>query len=194
MLMKKIMPRKQRGFTLTEAAIVLGIVGLILGAIWVAAAAVYNNMRVGTTTTQILQTISSIRSLYDQSNDLTGMTQVNLAAANAVPRDMLANTASGVLRDVWGTTYNDGVTGLIQAVTSNTEIQVKFTAVPQDACIALASRITGSGRDTGLKSVTMGTTTKYAATAGDFPITPGVAAAACASPTGIFTLIFRQRS
>ena len=38
--------QRRRGFTLTEIAIVLGIVGLILGAIWVAAAAVYNNLRV----------------------------------------------------------------------------------------------------------------------------------------------------
>ncbi len=35
---QKNIQRRNRGFTLTEMAIVLGVIGLILGAIWVAAA------------------------------------------------------------------------------------------------------------------------------------------------------------
>ncbi len=59
--------RKTRGFTLTEAAIVLGIVGLILGAIWVAAAAVYENMRTNRANEQILKVAQAVRSLYASS-------------------------------------------------------------------------------------------------------------------------------
>lgn len=35
----------QKGFNLIEAAIVLGIVGLVVGGIWVAATSVYANLR-----------------------------------------------------------------------------------------------------------------------------------------------------
>lgn len=37
--------RTLRGFNLIEAAIVLGVVGLVIGGIWVAAAAVQSNLR-----------------------------------------------------------------------------------------------------------------------------------------------------
>ena len=57
-----------RGFTLTEIAIVLGIIGLILGAIWVAAAAVYNNMRVATANTELLQITQAMRAMYATSS------------------------------------------------------------------------------------------------------------------------------
>ena len=53
-------PRK-KGFTLTEIAIVLGIIGLILGAIWVAAASVYQNQRIGHANTALLHTAQSVR-------------------------------------------------------------------------------------------------------------------------------------
>ena len=44
--MSKVVNRKsRRGFNLIEAAIVLGVVGLVIGGIWVAAAAVQQNLR-----------------------------------------------------------------------------------------------------------------------------------------------------
>jgi len=53
----------KKGFTLTEIAIVLGIIGLILGAIWVAAAAVYENTRVNRGVTEILAISSGLKAL-----------------------------------------------------------------------------------------------------------------------------------
>jgi prepilin-type N-terminal cleavage/methylation domain-containing protein len=55
---------ERRGFTLTELAIVLGIMGVILGAIWAAAAAVYQNNRVKTVVTETAQILEGYRSLY----------------------------------------------------------------------------------------------------------------------------------
>ena len=56
--------KEPKGFTLTELAIVLGIIGLILGAIWTAAAKVYQNQRVGKAVNEVLSVVGSVRAMY----------------------------------------------------------------------------------------------------------------------------------
>jgi len=155
MLKDRLMPRKLRGFTLTEAAIVLGIVGLILGAIWVAAAAVYNNMRVSTTNTQLLQMVSNIRSLYATQQSMeAAATQLTLATAGAIPRDMIDDPAApAVVRNVWN--------GVVLVAPANVNFagdafDVTLPNMPRQACTELLVRTTGSGRDSGLVSITTG--------------------------------------
>lgn len=163
MLVQKIMPRQLRGFTLTEAAIVLGIVGLILGAIWVAASAVYNNMRVTTTTTQILQMAQAIRSIHATQQTIPGLTTaagaVALAKAGAVPKDMLDNPLTPTtVTSIWNNTVT---------IESNSNLStddsflITYTSVPREACADLLVRLTGPGRDGGL--VSAGTTPVLAA-------------------------------
>lgn len=55
--------KSKNGFNLIEAAIVLGIVGLIVGGIWVAAATVRENMKVNLIVTGVSQTIDNVRRL-----------------------------------------------------------------------------------------------------------------------------------
>ena len=199
MLMERIMPRKLRGFTLTEAAIVLGIVGLILGAIWVAAAAVYNNLRVSTTSNQLLQIVQSVRSIHatQQTVDtnLAGQAgAVLIARAGGMPQDMVTRDAAGAVTsvtDVWGgavgidsATSNGGVAGDSFAVT--------FNAVPQGACTDLLVRNTGAGRDSGLIGAGAAIANNTA-----FPLTLTNALGSCgttgaAGNTVVFT--FRLRS
>jgi prepilin-type N-terminal cleavage/methylation domain-containing protein len=68
-----IMPGTQRlrtnkkGFTLTEIAIVLGIIGLILGAIWAAASSVYANLKANQAQQGILAAAQAVRSLFATS-------------------------------------------------------------------------------------------------------------------------------
>lgn len=54
---------RQRGFSLIEAAIVLAVVGLVLGGIWVAAAAMYENYKVNKTVEGIFSTARNIQNL-----------------------------------------------------------------------------------------------------------------------------------
>lgn len=54
---------KKRGFSLIEAAIVLAVVGLVLGGIWVAAAAMYENYKVNKTAEGILVTAKNLQNL-----------------------------------------------------------------------------------------------------------------------------------
>lgn len=186
MLMEKIMPRKLRGFTLTEAAIVLGIVGLILGAIWVAAAAVYNNLRVSTTSTQLLQMVQNIRSMHatQQTMDttLTGHAgAVTLAQAGAIPKDMLNDQQNPTqVRNVWGEQV--GITSFTVNAVAGAGFTVTLPGVPQGPCTDLLVRNTGAGRDSGLlEAGANGTNSTLAQTPGanGFPITVTTALGMC---------------
>ncbi len=182
MLVKKMMPRSMRGFTLTEAAIVLGIVGLILGAIWVAAAAVYNNLRVSTTSNQLLQMVQSIRSIHATQNTidtaLAGTAgAVLIARTGGMPKDMLDSpTNPTTVRNVWN--------GLVELASANSagvagdSFTITFPGVPQSACSDLLTRNTGAGRDTGLFSAGANGTL-YTQAAGNFPVSVTNAVGAC---------------
>ncbi len=171
--------RKTRGFTLTEAAIVLGIVGLILGAIWVAAAAVYENMRTNRANEQILKVAQAVRSLYassptmgiaspaDPSEDLTD----SLLAAGIFPSDMINGTT---VYNPWDTTGGTaGHTVHVMGTDSTPpRFAIRFNAVPKAACIRLVTANTGQQRDAGMYAVGTDAAAeiKKASVDGDFPV------------------------
>ena len=147
--------KKKRGFTLTEIAIVLGIIGLILGAIWVAAGAVYQNLRVSKAQTELLQITQAIRTLYATQTVVDTAAAVNLTssliAAKVFPSDAVLNATTvngpwgGSTMNIYSQTDPAGVTG--------DSFSVEFDNIPVSACIALATGATGSGRDQGLIGV-----------------------------------------
>ncbi len=59
----------QRGFNLVEAAIVLGIVGLVIGGIWVAASAINFRQSVSTLTSFVVQVAQSVKGYGPGSED-----------------------------------------------------------------------------------------------------------------------------
>jgi len=151
----------KRGFTLTEIAIVLGIVGLILGAIWVAAAAVYNNLRTSKGTTELLTVTQNVRALYATSglvdpNANMAVGNKNLAG-NALtyvqggmfPNDTLNNvnpTLATSATDPWGGTISIQSAQDVNGV-ANDSFYVVFDQVPQQACISMLTSNVGQGRD-----------------------------------------------
>jgi len=148
--------KKKRGFTLTEIAIVLGIIGLILGAIWVAAGAVYQNLRVSKAQTELLQITQAIRTLYATQTVVDTAAAVNLTssliAAKVFPSDAVLNATT--VNGPWGGSTINVISQQASATTvPGDSFSVEFDNIPQSACIALLTSATGSGRDQGLLGV-----------------------------------------
>ena len=149
-----------RGFTLTEIAIVLGIIGLILGAIWVAAAAVYNNMRVATANTELLQITQGLRAMYATSSTVDpganmpgNLTYVHSGVFPTNALNLGTPSASTSALNPWsGNIYIAASTFNI----ANDSFAVAFDAIPSQACITLLTSSTGQGRDPGMFGVTAG--------------------------------------
>jgi prepilin-type N-terminal cleavage/methylation domain-containing protein len=150
----------KRGFTLTEIAIVLGIIGLILGSIWVAAASVYQNLRVSKTQTLMLAAVQNIRSLYASGNTTgdtgtaTKLTQ-GLAAAGVFPSDAVTlSSGTYTISAPWSGSsvevFNSKQNG---STAAGDAFEISVLGIPQAACINLATSLTGSGKDPGLLMV-----------------------------------------
>jgi len=183
------MAQQEKGFTLTEIAIVLGIIGLILGAIWVAASGVYNNQKVGKANTEILTIAQGIRSLYSTSSttgDSAGASENGtFFAAGIFPNDM--GSSSTTLVDPWG----GSITVTTQTFsTAGDAFGIEFTSVSQAGCIGLLTQIGGQNHEPGLiyanataTASAKGATSWSTGTSLTLPITASGAAAACAAGT-----------
>lgn len=143
-----------RGFSLTELAVVLGLVGVVTGAIWVAASAVYRNARIKTASDQMGQIAQNVRALHALQTTIdAAVTQTQWIAHGVFPADMVVGTGgSATTLNRWG-----GVTRVDVANVNGTNgdgFIVSFGAVPQSDCIDFVVRNAGQSRDTGLVGVT----------------------------------------
>jgi prepilin-type N-terminal cleavage/methylation domain-containing protein len=184
--------RRTQGFTLTEIAIVLGIIGLILGAIWVAAASVYNAQRLNHANQATLQIAQGVRALYATSSSTGYATSFDMTSAlitaNAVPNDLVASGGTTLTGPFPG-----GATGII-ATSDGNGFVVVMSGVPKAACISVLSNVGGTARDPGLfnadavpsagPATTDATTTGTALTAAITPSGGGTTVSAAAATTG----------
>lgn len=142
--------KENKGFTLTEIAIVLGIIGVILGAIWVAASGVYANQRVNSANTAVMQIAQGVRALYSTSSNLgtTAVTNLTnpLITANAVPNSLVnGSDATAYLAGPLPGGYT-----VIEANGDGNGFVIAMTGASRSVCISLLTAIGGTGRDPGL--------------------------------------------
>ncbi|MDX1922132.1 MAG: hypothetical protein SFW65_03255 [Alphaproteobacteria bacterium] len=168
---------KQAGFNLIEAAIVLGIVGLIVGGIWAAAASAYENMRQQTASKNLLSFAQNVRGFYSNS----GATAIDTSVTNAitqglVPSDMRSGTTAAV--SPWATpvTINTG------AINGINVFGVLFSGLSRQTCINLILRNTNASNGSGL--IAVGGTATIPTTESTFPLTSAAATTLCATATG----------
>lgn len=182
--------RKKRGFNLIESAIVLGVVGLVIGGIWVAAAAVSEDRKVEEVVQGILSTVKNIQKNISISDGLAiGGGGVNITSSvismNAFPESWVQN---GQLKTPFnGSAYvHNFTTG-----GSDARFDLNIVNVPRAACIKLVVRITtlaykvqsqgiGVYKDT-LARINVG----GALITSVFPVSATAAAAACGSSSNV---------
>lgn len=147
--------RKTAGFSLTELAIVLAVVGVILAALWGAAGAIRQSQRVSQTIQQIIQICEGIRATYRLSaiikeTDSDSFTK-SLIGLRIVPKEMIVDASVPSLVSLWGGSFTIGLdtgTGLVFALV--------FQDVPKESCVELLTRVAGDVRDPGLQHFVVG--------------------------------------
>lgn len=179
----------RRGLNLIELAIVMAVVGLIIGGIYIAASSVYRNVRESTTSEDLLQVVQNVKSTYGAQGQIIAgaITATQAQAAGLVPADMIQIVAGAptFVNAFGGTVTLNGVAG------PPGQVQITFNGIPQSVCSDLAVKTTSVGvtgaANSGLESVTVGATLEPQA---NFPITPVTASGACTSPTGPIEFVY----
>lgn len=142
--------RRLCGLTLTEAAVVLGIVGLVLGAIWSAAGSVSRSQKSVRTTQQLAQLVQGIKTLTATTNSGLGLNPQVLMKAGVVPKEMYTDP-NGKIYDLWGGEVEiDASVTCPGSSVSNSCVRVVFNALPAEACADLLVRNAGPARDSSI--------------------------------------------
>ena len=143
------MLKTRAGFTLTEIAIVLAVVGAIVAAIWTAASVVSRNNQVNHAAQElhtIVQNVFSLQQTYFSAADrANGNLTTKFINAGAFPEEMLSPTVTNCIAGAlpvnvinpWGgclSIYNESLTGSI--------LRLSLYSVPEYACIALLLQMT----------------------------------------------------
>ena len=130
---------RKRGFNLIEIAIVLAVIGLVIGGIYMAASAISENNRQLTMKRQVIQIAQNVRSVYATQNKFTALTFQQVKALNLFPGD-LDQTMSQFI-----TPYNDLVS-LKVSTSSDQNFVISYGSLPTGSCIKVLVSLFGSGQ------------------------------------------------
>jgi len=141
--------RFNAGFNLIEATIVMGIVGIVMGGVFVAWSAINTNTRVRNAAEQATIIIQQIRSTYANRNDFgADISAVDFASAlfnsDLIPQQW---NVGGLIRNPFG-----GLTN-VTATNATSTFALDFTGVNRQECIQLVSKLQASSFDQGLTTI-----------------------------------------
>jgi hypothetical protein len=150
---------ERAGMNLLEVAIVLGILGLVLGSIWVAAGEFYSNSRIRSAGQQLVTIAQNVRGIFVEQGGVTGAAGSNINQAldqmKVFPLEMRKDiNPTGQVYNKWSGAVQvaaDDCTGAEGATTPQPCFGITFLNVPQDACIGLL--LQNSDPDLGLQRV-----------------------------------------
>lgn len=151
----------RRGLTLTEAAIVLAIAGIVLGSLWAAASAVYQRHQIKKATGQLQTIVSNMRALYGNRQTMQQGAFEDITAdavrLNVFPTDM--QLVVGIPQHAWGgmkveaqgncpAAYTRG-----RCDTGSFEVEFINAAGTRVPCAAFMASVVGALGDKGLIAV-----------------------------------------
>ena len=186
----------RKGFSLVEAAIVLGVVGLVVGGIWVSAAKFYEDYKVNKTVNDITLIVKKIQGLISIADDFAlGNLYVltnTVLQAGAFPKDWID-----------GSTVKNPFGGnvMIQNFSnpSNPRFDFRLYNVPTSACIQLISKVSalnsrdgvsGNYSSYGLGYIQVYNDSTQAWATSSFPVTPDQAESGCKTGLSGFFIVF----
>ena len=167
-------PAKQSGFTLTELAIVLGVIGIVLASIWSASAMVSKKMKVNHAIQELQTIVSNIRSIYvggshfSQTGSMTDIT-AGFMNAGVFPAEMIQPGQTYPLNPWGGRVVIYVIPNSPGA--DNTQFEIAYFNSLNFQCSALLSQTSGSGQDSGLLYVYDGTNGWQSAISGNLDVT-----------------------
>lgn len=134
------------GFNLIETAIVLGVVGLIIGGIWVAAAAVSENRKQTRALEQIIYYTDRIKNVFYGHTSTAGSYFVLWDVAGGInirrsawdtylPPDMYSTVSGNRPTSPWGGIVN------IFIYPAERYVSVSYENIPRGSCIKLGPKI-----------------------------------------------------
>lgn len=178
----------QTGFNLIEAAIVLAIIGLVIGTIWVAAAVVNDAQKIEETKKGVIMTANNMQNLISSADATTIGNSASLTnaaiAAQAFPANWI--TSSTTAKNPYGGSFT------VANYALPPRFDVYLHGIPYTACVKLLTQISaygamagslgaGSSGRTGLGYISIktddGATTLLTTTT--FPVSPTTAASVC---------------
>ena len=125
-----------KGFSLIEAAIVLAVVGAVIGTIWVSAANMYENYKVNKTVEGIILTAKNIQNLISvkDSETIGELTSLNNLAiqSEAAPKDWVIN---GSLK-----MFNGGGVGIMNRQSGSPRFDLSIDTQPKSICAKIVLR------------------------------------------------------
>lgn len=178
---------KKRGFSLIEAALVMGVVGLVMGGVWMTLSSVRNAsmdrafLQQTVTLAQNVRTYFATRPLPSTAADVTTYSDFALRAAKVFPEDTCSGNcvlvASLLAKNVFGgnLTFSIPLNGALPSP-NRFRISVSASTLSRDHCLAWAIALSSQAKTLGLVRMNLGLNVAT------FPIKPATVVSAMCSP------------
>lgn len=201
--------RHNRGVSLVETAIVLGVMGIILAAIWVTVSAVKENIRQDEAARQVTTLVNNVRTFYmglpSISGDYSGLTD-DLIKRGVIPADMVRRPAVAPYKadHPWHFRPSGGGVGVCDdqsghcsgSETGNGQsFRLRLLSLNPGSCIAMATKFSPRSDPPGLLGVVINGVL-HDATHSTWPVTVSAARNDCMLRSADLTqieYIFRLR-
>jgi type II secretory pathway pseudopilin PulG len=208
-------PRRRKicGYTLTESAIVLGVIGIILGALWGAAATAWKYTQLEQAREVIAATVGNARSYFSGQAGVPSTGYANLTSqlitANVIPNSLKRGAlcaglscadqplgggvadANGSFRVCYWSIGNPNCTAAPPAGGFSPFFGVVVTQLSVKNCIALVETMSSATEPTGLVEININGTNQLAAGNVIQPISDAVVLAACNAAANTATFVYR---